>query len=112
MLGELQGVVVKRGTIEDEVRQGALQPLRANTSEVFSAARELLMLIEEMIGLTGEIEECGDAWPFELRRKCGHPSFSSERAALESLFGDLDVLVKARADFLKSLVVFPAWGLA
>jgi very-short-patch-repair endonuclease len=78
---------------------------------VFSAARELLMLVEEMIGLTGEIEECGDLWPFELRRRCGHPSFSSERAALESLFGDLDVLVNARADFLKSPVVFPAAGL-
>jgi hypothetical protein len=69
------------------------------------------MLTEEMIGLTGEIEECGDPWPFELRRKCGHPSFSSERAALESLFGDLDVLVNARADFLKSPVVFPEAGL-
>src|SRR5260370_7646679 len=105
MLGELQGVVVKRGTIEDEVRQGALQPLRANTSEVFSAARELLMPIEEMIGLTGEIEECGDPWPFELRRRFGHPSFSSERSVLESLFGHLDFLVNARAHFLTSPVL-------
>jgi hypothetical protein len=70
-----------------------------------------LSLAEEMIVLTRELVEFGDSWPFELRMKCGHTSFASERAALESLFEDVDVLVTARAEFLQAPVTFPEAGL-
>jgi hypothetical protein len=106
-IGELHDVLVKRASIEDKVRSGGLMPLKANTTETFEAARALLALTEEMIALTDELQETGEAWPFELRKKCGHPSFASERAALESLFENIDALVAARAEFLKFPVLFP-----
>jgi hypothetical protein len=90
-LGNLHDVLVKRESIEDEVRRGDLLPLKANTPEVLAATRKLLLLTDEMIGLFAELEEFGDGWPFELRAKCRQASFASERAALESLFDDPDV---------------------
>jgi very-short-patch-repair endonuclease len=110
-LGELHDVLVKRESIEDEVRRGNLLPLKANTPDVLVATRNLLVLTDEMIGLLTELEEFGDGWPLELRAKCRQASFSSERAALESLFDDLDGLIDARAEFLKSPIVFPEAGL-
>jgi very-short-patch-repair endonuclease len=108
---ELHNVLVKRGKIQREVQNGGLTPLKADTPEVLEAARELLALTEEMIALTDELHAADEAWPFELRRRCGHASFASERAALESLFEDLDALISARAQFLKFPIVFPSEGL-
>lgn len=110
-LGELHDVLVKRESIEDEVRRGDLLPLKANTPDVLEATRNLLVLTDEMIGLLAELEEFGDGWPLELRAKCRQASFSSERAARESLFDDLDALIDARAEFLKSPIVIPEAGL-
>ena len=110
-LGDLHDVLVKRESIESEVRSGDLLPLKANTPTVLDATRKLLLLADEMIGLLNELEEFGDGWPFELRAKCRQSSFTSERAALESLFDDLDALIKARAEFLKTPIVFPEAGL-
>lgn len=104
---DLHDVLVKRGSIEEEVRAGELAPLKANTPEVFESARILVGIIEEMIALTDELGEVGQSWPFELRKRCGHASFASERSALESLFDDLDELIEARAQFLKFPVLFP-----
>lgn len=106
-IGNLHDVLVKRGSIEDDVRTGELTPLKANTPEVFEAARALVGLIDEMIALTAELQDVGEPWPFELRKRCGQASFTSERSALESLFEDLDALVEARAQFLKFPVAFP-----
>jgi very-short-patch-repair endonuclease len=103
----LHDVLVKRGSIEDDVLSGELTPLKANTPEVFEAARALVGLIEEMIALTDELQDVGEPWPFELRKRCGQASFASERSALESLFEDLNALVQARAQFLKFPVAFP-----
>ena len=104
---DLHDVLVKRGSIEEEVHAGELAPLKANTPEVLEAARTLVGIIGEMMALTGELEEVGDSWPFELRKRCGHASFASERSALESLFEGLDALIEARAQFLKFPIVFP-----
>lgn len=106
-IGDLHEVLVKRSSIEEQVRVGGLTPLKSNTPEVFEAARTLVAIISEMIDVTDELQEAGESWPFELRKKCGHTSFASERAALESLFADLDALVESRAQFLKCPVVFP-----
>jgi very-short-patch-repair endonuclease len=103
----LHDVLVRRGSIEEDVRTGDLQPLKAGTVEVFGSAQQLLALIEEMISVTREIEETGETWPFDLRKRCGQSSFDSERAALESLFEDLESLITARAEFLKFPIVFP-----
>jgi very-short-patch-repair endonuclease len=104
---DLHEVLVKRDSIEVEVRNGELPPLKANTLEVFEAVRALVGIIGEMIALTEELQEVGESWPFELRKRCGHASFASERSALESLFEDLDALIEARAQFLKFPIVFP-----
>lgn len=111
-LGELHDVLVKRENIEDEVRRGDLLPLKANTPAVLEATRSLLLLTDEMIGAIGELEDFNDSWPFELRSKCWQASFASERAALESLFDDLNALIEARAEFLKAPIVFPEAGLS
>jgi very-short-patch-repair endonuclease len=106
-VAELQDVLVKRGSIEKEVGSGDLTPLRTNNAEALEAASGLLALIEEMIALTDELGDTGESWPFELRKRCGHASFVSERTALESLFEDLDALINARAQFLKFPITFP-----
>jgi hypothetical protein len=106
-ISELHDVPVKRGNIEEEVRSGELTPLKANTAEVFAAARALLSLTEEMIALIDEIQGTGEAWPLELRKRCGQASFVSERSALEALFDELNALVDARAQFLKFPIRFP-----
>jgi hypothetical protein len=110
-LGDLHDVLVKRESIADAVRRGDLLPLKANTPEVLEATRKLFLLTEEMIGIFAKLEECGENWPFELRVKCRQASFASERAALESLFDDLDPIIVARAEFLKAPIVFPEAGL-
>jgi len=107
VISELHDVLVKRGNIEEEVRSGELTPLKANTADVFAAARSLLSLTEEMISLTDEIQASGEAWPLELRKRCGQASFISERSALEALFDELSALVDARAQFLKFPIAFP-----
>jgi very-short-patch-repair endonuclease len=107
ILGELHDVLVKRESIEDEVRRGDLLPLKASTEEVLQAARNLLVLTDEMIGLCAELEHFDGGWPFELRARCRQSSFASERAALESLFAELDTLIEARAEFLKVPIFLP-----
>jgi very-short-patch-repair endonuclease len=104
---DLHDILVKRGSIEEEVRAGELTPLKANTPEIFETARTLVGIIGEMIALTEELQDVGESWPFELRKRCSHASFASERSALESVFEDLDALIEARAQFLKFPIVFP-----
>ena len=58
---ELHDVLVKRGSIDEEVRSGELGPVRANTAEAFEAVRTVLALTEEMIALTDELQEFGAA---------------------------------------------------
>jgi len=111
-LGDLHDVLVKRESIEDEVRRGNLLPLKATTPEVLESTRNLLILIDEMIGVVAELEQFGGGWPLELRAKCRQPSFASERSALESLFADLDTIIEARAEFLKTPIVFPEAALS
>src|SRR5262249_30655486 len=60
---DLHDVLVKRGSIEEDVRSGELPPLKANTPEVFESARALVALIGEMIALTDELLDVGESWP-------------------------------------------------
>jgi very-short-patch-repair endonuclease len=98
-------------TIEAEVERGDLLDLKATTAEVLISARDLLELVEEAKTLAEELESTDSGWPLDLRMKCRLPSFISERQALESLFPDIDALIRARAEFLKRPVEFPDAGL-
>ncbi len=111
-IAELHEILVRMKAIEGEVARGDLLSLKATTSEVLEAARELLGEVEEAKGLVEELEEFEEEWPLELRCKCRQASFKSERKALEALFYDLDSLIEDRAEFLKRPVVFPEEGLA
>lgn len=46
-----------------------------------------------------------------MRKKCCQQAFASERQALEALFGEIDVLIEARAEFMKRPVDVPAIAL-
>jgi len=111
-IADLHNVLVKRNCIQGEIDRGELLRLKASTPEVLSAARGLLTLVEETLGVLDEIEACGEAWPWDLRARCRQASFNSERIALESLFADAGVLMAARAEFLKDPVEFPDQGLS
>lgn len=111
-IAKLHELLVKIRTIDAEVARGELLPLRAVTPELLAVAREILARLDEAIALAEELEQFEGGWPLELRLKCSLPSFVSERAALESLFAELDALITARAEFLRRPVVFPAAGLA
>lgn len=110
-IAELHQVLSKMKEIEAQVTSGNLLPLKAITPAVLEAARDLVAKIDEALALVDELETVAGGWPLELRVKCLLPSFASERAALEALFSELNVLVEARAEFLKHPVDFPETGL-
>ena len=70
-------------------------------------ARKLFAQIEAAAQLAKELEDLGEVWTAELRKKCGQAMFDSERQALEALFGEIDSLIQARAEFLKRPVEVP-----
>ena len=110
-VGSLHELLSKIKEIEDAVANGQVLPLAATTPDVLVAARLLLDQIQESLRLVASLEAADSDWPSQLRIKCRQASFVSERAALEALFGDLDMLIDARAAFLKRPVDFPEAGL-
>lgn len=109
-VAELHEVLSRMKAIESEVARGETLALKASTQEVLDVAREMLGHLEEAMSLLSEIEQTDGGWANELRVKCRLPSFASERKALEALLNDLDVLIGARAEFLKRPVDFPEEG--
>ncbi|MBV8803566.1 MAG: AAA family ATPase, partial [Sinobacteraceae bacterium] len=111
-VGELHELLSKIKEIEDAVANGQVLPLAATTPDVLDAAQILFNLIQEALRLAETLDAAADGdWPNQLRIKCRQPSFASERAALKALFGDLDLLIEARAAFLQRPVDFPEAGL-
>lgn len=97
---ELHNVLVGIREIEEAEAKGGLLSLRATTPEVLDEARKLLSALETAIALAQELEQTGEVWTFELRKKCRQSDFASERKALEALFDEIEALIRARADFL------------
>src|SRR5215471_8607266 len=110
-VARLHDMFVQMHEIEGEVERGALLPLKGTNPEVVAAARELLAHIEEAQGLVTQIEEAGDLWPHELRKRCRLASFAAERRALEALFDDIEALATARAELLIRPIECPAEAL-
>lgn len=106
-VSRLHEVLVSIREIEDAETKGELLALRATTPEVLNDARQLLAQIEAALQLATELEETGEGWTTELRHKCGKPTFVSERKSLEALFGEIDDLIEARAEFLQRPVEIP-----
>ena len=103
-VGRLHAALQALHTIERDETSGALLPLRAATPEVFAQARALLAELDAALALAGELEASGHDWVHALREKCRRPQFATEREALEALFGDMDALLRARAEFLQKPV--------
>ena len=111
-VGRLHNVLVGMREIEAAEATGGLLALRAATPEVLDIARKLLSQVEAAAKLAKELEDTGEVWTAELRMKCSQPTFASERKALEALFGEIDTLIEARAEFLKRPVEVPEPALA
>ena len=111
-IGELHEVLTELQTIEAEIERGDLLALQYRKSDTFVALRELLDLVESTTTIVQTLESEESTWPFDLRTKCRLPSFESARCALEAMFKDMELLIKARATFLKRPVEFPDAGLS
>lgn len=101
-VAQLHDALVSLRQIEAAEADGGLLALRAVTPDVLEDARKLLSKVEAARQLAHEVEETGEMWTRELRKKCGQATFTSERAAFEALFDDIDKLVAARAELLKT----------
>lgn len=106
-IGRLHDVMVSIRDIEAREAAGGLLALRANTPEVLADARKMLAGVETAVALAHELEETGEIWTAELRKRCRLPHFESERKALEALFTEIQDLVRARAEFLQKPVEVP-----
>jgi very-short-patch-repair endonuclease len=111
-VSQLHGALVSLRQIEAAEADGGLLALRALTPDVLDDARKLLSKVELARQLVHELEETGEMWTRELRKKCGQATFASERAAFEALFGDIDKLASARAELLKTPIELPELALA
>lgn len=106
-VGQLHQALVDMREIEETEAQGRLLALRASTPDVLDGARSLLALVAQAQQLAYELEATGEVWTDQLRKKCGLPTFQSEREALEALAGEVEALTEARAVFLKRPVEAP-----
>ncbi len=93
--------------IEREVEAGTLLALKSTSGDIIGQAKLLLEQVEAAMGMLLQLEELDGDWPLALRKKCRHPSFTSERLALQSLFADASQLTLTRQEFLKRPVVLP-----
>lgn len=98
---ELHGVLSRIKELDGDELSGKLRPLKAITTDVLNAAKELLDLVEESKAVASQIEQINEEWPYELREKCKNHLYKAERAALEALFTEIDELISARAAFLQ-----------
>lgn len=101
-ISQLHEALIALRVIDAAEADGSLLALRAMTPDVLEDARRLLNTVEVAWHLARELEESGEPWIRDLRKKCGQATFASERAAFEALFSDIDKLVAARAELLKA----------
>jgi very-short-patch-repair endonuclease len=111
-VAELHELVCGIKTIDAEIATGELPSLKAGTPEILQKARMLFFRVDEAKQLLEELEMSSEGWAVDLRGKYRRRSFEAERHALESLFTDADLLIKARAEFLKRPVDIPEEALS
>jgi very-short-patch-repair endonuclease len=106
-IGALHETLVSIKRIEQAESKGQLLPLRGTRPDVIDAARTLLAQVGSAQQLAHQLEESGQMWTADLRRKCRVPENASERAAFEALLPEIKHLVDARAELLKRPVELP-----
>ncbi len=98
---ELHTVLCKIDNIDGQEKSGELLSLKSLTADTLDKARRLLESIDTAKSIAKTLESTEELWPFELRAKCRKESFKSEKEALEALFEEIEIIVSARAAFLK-----------
>lgn len=106
-VAQLHDVLLRMHEIERQVGEGKLLPLKAATSDVLEAARQLLAAIKSARSVLAEIDELGEPWAHQVRLKCRLATYDAERAALEALFDEIAALTEARTAFLQRPVEVP-----
>jgi len=111
-VAQLHDTLVRMQEIEQQMETGALPVLKATTPNILDKARQLLDAVDSARTVLIEIEEQGESWAHQLRLKCRHSSFQSERKALEALFDEIKALAESRAVFLMRPVELPPEALS
>lgn len=107
-VAELHRTITSLKHLDQEIATASSLALLGNTREVHDAAALLLKTVQLAQTDVATLESAAPIWGQAMREKCRSSTFLAERQAFEAMFGDIDVLVAARADFLKQPVVFPA----
>ena len=108
---ELHNILCKIDHLNGQEKTGTLLPLKPITSDILEKARTLLEHIENAKLIVKSLEFTAEPWPFQLRANCREDAYKSEREALEALFEEIDLIVVARAEFLKRPVEMPQLAL-
>ncbi|MDF4003546.1 AAA domain-containing protein [Luteibacter sp. PPL552] len=111
-VGELHETLISLKTLDRDIAEVPGLAVRGNTPEVHQAVQELLKSVELAQRELEILETAAASWGPVFRERCRNSSYGAERAAFEAIFGDIDRLVAARAEFLRRPVVFPVEGLS
>ncbi|SFS11695.1 Protein of unknown function [Dyella sp. OK004] len=111
-VSELHQTLISLKNLEHEIAEVPGLAVSGNTAEMHQAVQELLKSVELAHREVEALEAGAAGWGQAFREKCRAGSYAAERAAFEAIFGDIDRLVAARAEFLQRPVVFPAEGLS
>ncbi|TAL92370.1 MAG: DUF559 domain-containing protein [Rhodanobacter sp.] len=111
-VAELHRMITSLRHLDEDMASAPNLALLGNTQEVHGTAATLLKTVQLAQTDVSALESGAPAWGQAAREKCRSSSFVAERHAFEAMFGDIEDLVAARADFLKRPVVFPVAGFA
>lgn len=104
---ELHGILSKIKEIASAEESGQLLPLKAITQEVFDKAQSLVTLVDESLDILRDMEAGESEWRHTLRLNLRQKDNTSEIAALEALFSEVEEIVEARSQFLQKPVDLP-----
>lgn len=109
-VGELHKALISLKNLDHEIAEVPGLAVRGNTTEIHQAVQDLLKSVELARREVESLEAATAGWGQGFREKCRADSYAAERAAFEAIFGDIDRLAAARAEFLQRPVLFPAEG--
>lgn len=109
-VGVLHKALTSLKNLDHEIAEVPGLAVRGNTAEIHQAVQDLLKSVELTRREVEFLEVAAAGWGQGFREKCRADSYAAERAAFEAIFGDIDRLAAARAEFLQRPVVFPTEG--
>lgn len=107
-IAELHQTISSLKALDNELAATPNLAFRSNSGEVHEAAIALLKTVRLARSELAALENEAPKWGALAREKFHLLSYAAEREAFKAMFGDIDAVVIARADFLKRPVVLPA----